>query len=569
VLAPAGVLLCVTSLLLVAPVTAASGDPAARAAAATDPVLGVAGDIACDIGATPTSNSCQQSATADVLAGMGADAVLPLGDEQYEAGSAASFAQVYDRSWGRFKSISHPVVGNHEYETPNASGYFGYFGAAAGDPSRGYYSWDIGAWHLIALNSECAYTSQVGCAAGSAQEQWLRADLAANPGKCTLAYWHEPRFTAGGSDRTFQPFWQDLYDAHADVVLNGHTHAYERFAPQSPTGAADANGPREFVVGTGGADQQDLGASAPNELVRQSSTFGALKLTLHAGSYDWQFVPVAGQSWTDSGSGTCHNARTPGPVPAPTPSPAPAPAPTGPVTPGAGGEIGGSGATYYLNTTFGPVADQVFRYGDPADRVVVGDWDGDGVDTPLIRRGNVFFVRNSNSTGTADRSFTYGDPGDTVLVGDWDGDGTDTLAVRRGNTYHVRNSLSTGVADTVFTYGDNRDTVLVGDWNGDRRATLAVRRGAQYLVRNTLTTGVADATVTYGDPADTVLVGHWSASQQGDSLAVRRGNTFYFRYSLSSGTADRVVGYGDPTDTAFAGDWNGRGIDTLGIRRRP
>jgi hypothetical protein len=231
------------------------------------------------------------------------------------------------------------------------------------------------------------------------------------------------------------------------------------------------------------------------------------------------------------------------------------------------GEIGGSGSTYFLNDAFSGVANRVFAYGGPRDDVLVGDWDGDGIDTLVVRRGNTFFVRDSNTVGPADRTFTYGDAGDAVLVGDWDGDGRDTLAVRRGNQYLVRNALTTGTADATFSYGDPGDVVLVGDWNGDRADSLAVRRGGRYFVKNGLTTGVADTTFAYGDPGDTVLLGRWRRDQAGDTLAVRRGNVYYLRYSLTSGPADLTVPYGEVTDTAFAGDWNSDGVDTLGVRR--
>ncbi len=287
---------------------------AATAVAATsqDPVLVVGGDIACDVGSTVTATTCQQGATSDVVTGLGADAVLPLGDEQYQTASATAFQQMYDPSWGRVKATSHPVAGNHEYLTGGAAGYYGYFGGAAGDTGKGYYSWNIGAWHLIALNSECSQSPQIGCAAGSPQETWLKADLAANPGRCTLAYWHQPLFASGGagSNSLYQDFWQDLYNAHADVVLNGHAHDYERFAPQTPTGAPDQAGLRQFIVGTGGKDLTGFTAPLPNEEARQDSSFGAMKLVLHQSSYDWQFLPTAGNTWTDTGSGTCHTTTT-------------------------------------------------------------------------------------------------------------------------------------------------------------------------------------------------------------------------------------------------------------------
>ncbi|WNV74827.1 hypothetical protein [Geodermatophilus sp. DSM 44513] len=244
----------------------------------------------------------------------------------------------------------------------------------------------------------------------------------------------------------------------------------------------------------------------------------------------------------------------------------PAPPPAAPAGPDAGG-IGGTGATYYLNDRFTGIADRVFGYGGPLDTVLVGDWNGDGVDTLAVRRGNVFHLRDQNTSGPADRTIAYGDPGDTVLVGDWDGDGRDTLAVRRGNLFLVKNSLQTGVADSSFAYGDPGDVVLVGDWDGDRADSLTVRRGAVYHVRNGLTTGVADAVFGYGDPADTVLVGRWGTDQRGDTVAVRRGNVYHLRASLTTGPADRQVAYGEVTDTAFTGDWNADGVDTLGVRR--
>ena len=234
-----------------------------------------------------------------------------------------------------------------------------------------------------------------------------------------------------------------------------------------------------------------------------------------------------------------------------------------------GGAIGGTGNEYFLNDSFTGTANTVFAYGDRGDEVHVGDWNADGRDTLMIRRGSTFYLRNSNTTGGADSVFVYGDPGDVVLVGDWDGDGRDTLTVRRGNTFFVRNSLTTGVADAVFSYGNPGDSVLIGDWDGNRTDTLAVRRGNQYFVRNSLTSGVADADFFYGDPADSVLVGHWSAGQAGDTLGVRRGNTYFLRYSLTSGPADTVFAYGEPTDTALVGDWNGDRLDTLGVRRPP
>jgi fibronectin type 3 domain-containing protein len=302
----------------VAAVNLASGPRTAAAAASPgDPVIATAGDIACVPGRTPTVSSCQHAKTGDVLAAIQPTVVLPLGDEQYMSGAPAEYAGSYDKvRWGANKSISRPAVGNHEYRTAGASGYYGYFGSNAGDPARGYYSYDVtgpnGAfrWHLISLNSECAQIG--GCGVGSAQEVWLKNDLAAHSGVCTMAYWHRPRFSSGStvpSSTTYVPFWNDLYNAGADLVLNGHAHHYERFAPQTASGAADpAKGVTELVVGTGGEDFQQIGSIVANSVVRNNSTFGVLKVTLHASGYDWQFIPAAGYTFTDSGSAACHSA---------------------------------------------------------------------------------------------------------------------------------------------------------------------------------------------------------------------------------------------------------------------
>jgi chitodextrinase len=275
-------------------------------------VIAVAGDIACATsdanynGGNGTATACRQKATSNLVVNGGYAAVLALGDNQYNSGSLSSFQAAYDPTWGRFKSITHPAVGNHEYGTPNASGYFSYYGASAGDPSKGYYSFDLGAWHLISLNSNCTI---VACTAGSAQETWLRNDLASHSNLCTLAFDHHARWSSGhDGDNTFmQPMWQDLYDANADLFLSGHSHNYERFAPQNASGGLDnARGIRQFVVGTGGAFFTGVGSAHPNSQVRNNDTFGILKLTLRSTGYDWQFVPEAGRTFTDSGSTACH-----------------------------------------------------------------------------------------------------------------------------------------------------------------------------------------------------------------------------------------------------------------------
>ena len=290
--------------------------------ASSDPVIAAAGDIACDPtnsnfnGGNGSSNSCRQQYTSDLLVNANLAAVLALGDIQYYCGGYEAFLQSYDLSWGQVKGITRPVVGNHEYLTSGgtgctnanagAAGYFNYFGAAAGDPGKGYYSFNIGAWHLIALNSNCGDAG--GCSSSSPQGQWLAADLAANSSICTLAYWHIPLFSSGGrAASNTQSIWQTLYNYNADVILAGHDHIYERFAPQTPSGALDnVRGIRQFIVGSGGANHTSLAQIAANSEVRNADTYGVLKLTLHPTSYDWQFVPEAGKTFTDSGSTFCH-----------------------------------------------------------------------------------------------------------------------------------------------------------------------------------------------------------------------------------------------------------------------
>lgn len=289
------------------------GDINAQTFSTGNPVIMAAGDIACSpddikkVKASGKSAACKMQETADLLVKQPLAAVLALGDLQYPKGELANFQASYNRSWGKVKSMTWPVPGNHEYYTPQATGYYQYFGAIAQDPRQGYYSYDLGKWHLIALNSNC---KDVSCAPGSPQEQWLKADLAANQHKCTLAYWHHPRFSSGlhNNNADTAAFWQALYAAGADVILTGHDHEYERFAPQTPDAKADPQrGIRQFVIGTGGFNLRPFRNQQVNSEVRHSDSFGVLKLTLKPQSYDWQFVPIQGQTFQDSGSAKCHN----------------------------------------------------------------------------------------------------------------------------------------------------------------------------------------------------------------------------------------------------------------------
>ena len=259
-------------------------------------VLIGAGDIAdCRTG-SPQS-------TAAVLAQYPTATIFTLGDNAYENGSPADYSRCYDPTWGQFKDRTYPAPGNHDYQTSGAAGYFGYFGGRAGPSGRGYYSYDLGGWHIISLDSE------IGVDSASAQATWLRQDLADHPATCTLAYWHRPLFTSGlihSGEPFMRPIFSILYAAGADIVLSGHNHQYERFAPQRPDGTRDDSaGIREFVVGTGGAWLYGFAKTKPNSEVRYQG-YGVLKLTLSATSYTWEFVPVAGSSFTDSGTGSCH-----------------------------------------------------------------------------------------------------------------------------------------------------------------------------------------------------------------------------------------------------------------------
>jgi hypothetical protein len=269
----------------------------------SDPVLIAAGDIS-------RCSHDRDEATAQLLDDI-AGTVITLGDNVYPNGTLAQFNDCYEPTWGRHKERTRPSPGNHDYRVYGAAGYYTYFGAAASplEPNcisncKGYYSYDLGAWHIVVLNSSINHS------AGSPQEKWLRADLAANQSTCTLAYWHHPLFSSGrhGNSPSVQALWQALYDHGADVVLNGHDHTYERFAPQSPTGNAEpTRGIRQFIVGTGGAGLYSFPPNErhPNSEVRNDTTWGVAKLTLHPTTYDWEFIPILGQTFTDSGTASC------------------------------------------------------------------------------------------------------------------------------------------------------------------------------------------------------------------------------------------------------------------------
>ncbi|MDP9387973.1 MAG: metallophosphoesterase, partial [Actinomycetota bacterium] len=256
-------------------------------------------------GQATTAGECRMAATADLVVAARPDAVLTLGDNQYPTATLERFQRGYDATWGRFKDITRPTLGNHDAADAGGRGHFDYFGGAAGAPGQGWYSFDLGGWHLIALNSNCATVR--GCGPGSPQHEWLRADLAAHPARCTLAYWHHARFSSGlhGDDASTAPLWQALHEAGADVVLVGHDHHYERLAPLAPDGRVDPAGMRQFVVGTGGRSLYPVLGTRPGSEAVHASGFGVLLLTLGDGSYEWRFAGEAPSPFADAGRGAC------------------------------------------------------------------------------------------------------------------------------------------------------------------------------------------------------------------------------------------------------------------------
>jgi hypothetical protein len=302
----------VAALVAVVFVSGAAARPGhARAAAPPDPLIAAAGDIACDPSSSNfrngngTSSSCRQKATSDLVRSEPIDAVLALGDNQYQCGSTQQFQQSFDPSWGRFKAMIHPVPGDNEYEggsgcPRDAAGYFQYFGAAAGN-SRGDSAFTLGKWRLIGLNAECSHAG--GCGASSPQATFLRNQLGA--AKCTVVYWHQPFYNGTSrSSSSYRAFWDILYAEHADIVLNGHLHTYARFAPQDASGHVDqAGGVRQFIVGTGGRSLFSLDGTRNVETTTKQ--YGVLELRLHATSYHWAFVNTAG-TVVDKGDAACH-----------------------------------------------------------------------------------------------------------------------------------------------------------------------------------------------------------------------------------------------------------------------
>jgi hypothetical protein len=301
--------------------------PATSTAVVGSPVIGAVGDMACDAsdpqfnGGAGTSTNCGERRTSDtMLADTSLSQVVSLGDYQYECGDLADYQASYNPTWGRLDALMHPIPGNHEYQTAvdvhgdtcpttnsTAQNYFAHFGAAAHPETNGHYSFDLGTWHLVALNANCTRVGVGGCSATDAQTTWLKNDLAATSQPCILAYWHQPLFTGLANNLTgYRPWWNVLAAAHADVVLNGHIHNYQRYPPLTPTGVRDAaKGITEYIVGTGGEKQVAVKAGVVPYPVAQAKTFGYLRMTLEPTSWTAKFVDYTG-AIRDTSTGTCH-----------------------------------------------------------------------------------------------------------------------------------------------------------------------------------------------------------------------------------------------------------------------
>jgi acid phosphatase type 7 len=538
----------------------AAGLAAPAPAVAADPVIAAAGDIACDPGSSyfnggaGDATHCRQQATSNLIAAGSYARVLPLGDTQYEDGTLAKFQSSYDPSWGRLRSISRPAVGNHEYQS-GGGGYFDYFNGVgnltgpAGDRSKGYYSFDVdlpsgSRWHVVALNSQCASSNaanvgQLGaCDAGSAQEQWLRADLAANPAACTLAYWHHPLFSSGGigNNVVMQQIWTDLYGAGADVVLNGHDHNYERFAPQNPSGVADSTyGIREFVVGSGGKSLLAMGTLKPNSEVRQNSTFGVLELTLHDSGYDWRFAPEAGKSYADSGSAGCHDKP-------PTAPPAASTADAGSIGPDSARVLGtvnpndqattyrfeyGTTASYGLTTTDGQVT-PVDNTEHPAMAALAG------LSPSTTYHYRMVATNGSGTTYGQDRSFTTASQASTAYS-------QDVLATAGLRSYwRLGETSETNAADAANRYpGTYRGGYTLGQPGalfGDTNAAAGFKgtSGEMTATGPSLSSSGSLEGWFYWQQGNILLRDNTSASTGGWILAWDNAGTLYYRVAGKS-----------------------------------
>lgn len=301
-------------MLALALVACASPDeevPLAEAEAEANATVKVVaiGDIACQPGIAPTPKRCQQAATSDLVPAA-ANKILLLGDNQYSRGELTSYEGSFDQTWGRHMSRLVPALGNHEYQTKAAAGYFAYFGERAGDPAKGYYGTNVGSWHVVVINTN-DNCKRIACDEGSEQLAFVRDDLEKHRSKkCTVAVFHHPRWSSGehGDNPRIDALWRALAAGGVDLVLAGHDHDYERFAPMNADGERDdAGGMRSFVVGTGGIGFRGFGdALSSHSEIRQNDTFGVLSLSLSPTGYSWEFLPIAGSTFEDKGTGRCH-----------------------------------------------------------------------------------------------------------------------------------------------------------------------------------------------------------------------------------------------------------------------
>jgi alkaline phosphatase len=290
----------------ISPTLAASSSPGASPSLAPSPSAASSAGAPATLIAAGDIASCDEtgdSATAELVAGLDGTVAM-LGDGVYPAGSDETYASCYDPVWGAWHDRTRPALGNHDAVGDGGAAYFRYFGSAAGEPGQGWYSYELGAWHVVVLNSNC---DLVGCGEGSDQLEWLADDLASSDARCTLAYWHHPRFSSGphGDDPAVGPFWEALLADRAELVLAGHDHQYERFAPQDADGVADPNGLRQLTIGTGGKQLRPAVRTAPNSEVIIDDAFGVIVLDLSPDGYGWQFLLSDGTAG-DAGNGTCH-----------------------------------------------------------------------------------------------------------------------------------------------------------------------------------------------------------------------------------------------------------------------
>src|SRR5213078_756919 len=476
------------------------------------PVLVGAGDIA-----DCTRN--QDSLTANLMDTI-PGTVFADGDNAYPDGSSTVYKNCYNPTWGRFKARTKPVPGNHDYITTNASGYFNYFGAAAGASGKGYYSYDLGDWHVVALNSNITMN------VGSPQEVWLRADLAKSTKRCTLAYMHHPLFSSGneGAHIETRPLWVDLYNAGAELVIVGHGHDYERFAPQSPTGVADSiRGIREIVVGTGGGGLFDVKAPVPNSERLENHTLGVLKLTLHTASYSWKFLPVAGKTFGDSGSTACHDA--PSAV-----NHAPTAVPGGPYSGLAGSAVAFNGTG--SSDPDGDAFSYAWSFGDGATgtgATPIHVYATPGTYTVTL---TVTDTRGLASPPAATTATIATAGGFVVLVGAGDiatcGDGNDELTAQNLDT----------IPGTVVALGDNvfPDGTLTSyqncydpSWGRHKARTYAALGNHEYA------TGMADGSFDYfGDRAGPRGLGYYSFDVGAWHVIVLNSNGTYVPFNTGS-----------------------------------